>query len=328
MSVTTVLVPVLEPEVESLFEGGAGSDEARAAIVARASVLRPRVAWVDSVREDLHTLLFPLFELSGGRRPGLLQRLKSRFLPNPAVAPSTGYDPFVQLFGRSLPVGGSSSLEVAQALQQVMGMEDERFRSVLTSDLAALDPRVRDVLSNARLDATSLSEASSEIADAVHQQVREVGRALQSGTPDLRGALDAAIRLSAWSWPVWRLDGEMLPDLLTKLNTTVKPQRATGLFDPLVDERPELAELLETLPKRLAGFDSAGSFLPSDSVKILARSLKLYARKVAENVAASRESPVILMRQLRLLEEALLFCEAEGLALCEASGVEWHDRPR
>lgn len=324
MSVTTVLVPVLEPEIEGLFEGGAAREDAQNAIVARASVLRPRVSWVDSVREDLHALLFPLFEESSGKPPGLLQRLKSRFLPNPAIAPSTGYDPFVQLFGRSLPVGGSSPLEVAQVLQRVMGMEEERFRSALTSDLAALDPRTRDVLANARVDASS----PREIAEAVNQQVRDIDRALRSSTPAVREVLDAAVRLSAWSWPVWRFDGEMLPDLLAKLNTTVKPQRASGLFDPLVDERPELAELLETLPKMLAGFDGAGSFLPSGSVKILARSLKLYARKVAENVARTGESPVILMRNLRLLEEALLFCEAEGLALCEASGVEWHDRPR
>src|SRR4051794_8527879 len=58
VSVTTVLVPVLEPEAEALFAGGEDARRAALEAIRRALVLRARVARVDAIRDELHDLLF------------------------------------------------------------------------------------------------------------------------------------------------------------------------------------------------------------------------------------------------------------------------------
>lgn len=323
MSVTTVLVPVLEPEVEAFFDGGAEGDRALATALRRAAPLRARVARVDAVREALHEVLFPAFERSLPRPSPFAAWLRRTLGGGPVPAPrSTGYDPFVHLFGRSLPVTGAGAREVANRLGKLLPLEDESvFTAELAGDLRSLDPRAAELFL-----AEPAVAPPAELERRVRAQYARVRESLQAQPPEPEVALDAAVRISAWSWPVWRLDGEMLPGLVATLGATAEPGPAESLFAEAASHRPELAASLERLPKLLEGFSGPGTFLASQEVKLLARSLNLYASRIALNAATSGEAVPVLMRNVRLLEEALHFCEAQGLALSEAAGVEWHER--
>lgn len=310
-----MLVPVLEPEAEALLRG-----EAPPALLERARRLRDRVARVDAVREDLHAALFEHWTAAQARAPTLLDTLRRVLRRGAPARPAPGgYDPFVQLFGRSLPVAGDTGRDVAARLTALLGADDATFSAEIAADLASFDPKARPIFESAappgpppELDARLAAEGARARA------------ALEEGG-SLAPALDALVRPSAWSWPVWRLDGEMLPSLLKTLGVTVHAGRADALFAEALT--PEALEnRAGTLPRGLGDFRGAGAFLSSSDVKSLAGSLRLYRARIAENVRASGEAEALLQRHQRLLEEAVLFCEAHDLALCEAAGVEWHDR--
>jgi hypothetical protein len=318
VSVTTVLVPVLEPEAEGLFENGDA-----AGLRTRARRLRARVARVDAIREELHDLLFPRWKAANTARPPLPLRLIQALRKAKPAEASAGYDPFVHLFGRSLPVDGASPKAVVEALVKVLAQDDAVADETLAAHLTALDPRAGE-----RLRQQPRPAVDEALDPAIDRELAKIRTAMSAQPPALRAALDAVVRLSAWSFPVWRLDGEMLPDLLRAVGIGVTPGRARGLFETVADARPELVPLLDTLPARLPDFAGTGSFLTSGEVKVLAGALRLQRGVIARNAADSGENATLVMRHMRLLEEAVLFCEAEGLGLAEAAGVEWHDRER
>lgn len=320
MSVTTVLVPVLEPEAEALFEGGEAAARALAGLVDRARPLRARVARVDAMREELHDLLYPRWQ-GGHKRPGqAFSRILSAFRKVAPATASTGYDPFVQLFGRSLPVEAATPRQVAEALVQLVAADETTFEATLGAQLDTLDARAGE-----RYRREPRHPPPAKLEEAVAAEGALIAASLQAPST-LRPALDAVARLSAWSRPVWRLDGEMLPDLLRTLGIGVVAGRASGLFETAFEARPELAAVAGTLPVRLADFSTAGTWLSSGDVKLLAGALRLQRLSIAKNAAESGENAELAMRHARLLEEAALFCEAEGFGLLEAAGVEWHDR--
>lgn len=320
MSVTCILVPLLEPEAEALFEGGASAAQARETIARRAGQLRARVARVDEIREELHELLFSRWEGSRYRAPSRLALVWRYFQPKKPAKAVSDWDPFVHLWGRSLPVGGKTSHLTAQRLTQLLELDDAAFESALAEDLHAFDPRAAE-----RYLSEKAKPPPAGLDAAIGDQAAVAGRAVERPPESLREAVDAVARLSAWSWPVWRLDGEMLTPLLRTVGATVEATQASPLFEVLKDEHPDLEKHLTRLPRALGDFAGAGAFLSSLDVKSLARSLRLYHSRVAMNVAESGENELIAMAHVRLLEEALLFCESQGLALIEAAGVEWHD---
>lgn len=311
---------MLEPEAEGLLAGDAS---VRGALQARARTLRARVARVDAVREELHLALFHRWAAGQARAPTMLDTLRGmiRRKLNGGATPRPepgGYDPFVHLFGRSLPAAGRTGKEVAARIRTLLAADDATFTAGIAADLASVDPVARPLWEGA-----PVVEAPPELAGRIDSEADRVHASLAGES--LRPALDGLARLSAWSWPVWRLDGEMLPPLLRTLGLTVQAGRADALFAERLD--PETLEIkARTLPRGLGDFSGAGAFLSSTEVKSLAGSLRLYRARLAENLRASGEAEALLQRHLRLLEEAVLFCEAEDLALCEAAGVEWHDR--
>ena len=315
MSVTTVLVPVLEPEAEALFEG-----EPAPELASRARTLRPRVARVDAVRDELHELLFPRWAEARAKPPNAVRRLASLFRRDQSAPASEGYDPFVQLFGRSLPLDGPPRT-VVEALARALQADDDAFTEVVASHLRGLDARAEKLFRDA-----PTPPPPDELDAAIALETKAIATALAASPPELGAALDAVARLSAWSWPVWRLDGQMLPDLLRTLGIGVVSGRATALFEPLAETRPAITAALPSLPERLPDFARAGSFLTSAEVRLVAGALRLRRGLIAKNVADSGESAALVMRDARLLEEAVLFCEARSLALLEAAGVEWHER--
>lgn len=313
MSVTTVLVPVDEAEAEALLSGEADVQT----IVARTARLRARVARVDPVREPLHDLLFRTWDIARQGRPSLLARVRGLIQKPKSWSVPSGYDPFVHLWGRSLPVTGAHGGEVAEALQQVLAADDGAFTAKLGEHLASLDPQAASVWAEA-----PRTVAVEGVEAAVRGQAKEVASA--AAERRWTAALDALARLNAWSRPVWRLDGEMLPDVVSALGLRVMPGRATALFEGLgLDEAA-----IESLPKRLASFHGAGTYLSSGEVKMLAGSLRLSRGRVAKNAAESGGAPELALRHLRLVDEAVRYCEAEHLGLIEASGVEWHEHVR
>lgn len=321
MSATTVLVPLLEREGEALVEGGEARGVALDAIVARAGLLRPRVARVDAIREELHGLLFAQWP-EGRERPVpyLLKVLRSLRPPRPVVR-TFGYDPFVQLFGRSLPIEAPSPKAVAERLARLLTLDAAEFEAQLTADLRGLDPAA-----GALFSASTAPPPPEGLDASIRAQARTIEETLASPSPSLRTALKAVVRLSAWSQPVWRFDGEMLPDLLRTLGIELAASGARELFEGLVERRPGLEPLLKKLPARLEDFAGVGAFLTSTDVRVLAGALRLQRQRIAQNARDNSENMRLALRHLRLLEEAVFFCEAQGLALAEAAGVEWHDR--
>lgn len=318
MSATAVLVPILEPEAEALLDGDAHAiiSELRA----RAALLRRRIARVDTIREELHALLFSKWEKSLPKHPGMFAALSSLWKkPEPAQS-SKGYDPFVHLFGRSLPVAAPDSKLVADRLTKLLSLEEDAFVESLGAELALLDPKARTLWSETRpLDAPPALEG------AITEELTALERAMRSEPPKPAAALDAIVKLSAWSRPVWRFDGDMLPDLLRTLGIGVELSPAVELFEARADESPALEAALKTLPMSLGSFAGAGAWLSSSQVKLVGGALRLQRGRLATNAAQS-ENPTIVMRHVRLLEEAVFFCEENGFALSEAAGVEWHER--
>lgn len=318
MSATAVLVPVLEPEAEALVSGGDAAKEAVSDLVVRGERLRSRVAAVDAIREELHLLLFPRWQGPKEKPPGFFASLASYFQTRQPARRSQGYDPFVHLFGRSLPVAAPDSALVAKRLADLLALDDDAFLEALGKELALLDPAATGVWSQASLAPVPLREA-------IDRQTKALADAMSTEPPAFRTALDVVVRLSAWTQPVWRFDGEFLPDLLRTLGIGVEIERPIELFEALVDEHPGWAQALSKLPVALGSFDGAGAWLSSTQVKFVAGTLRLQRGRLADN-ASYVAHPALVMRHLRLLEEAIFFCEANGLALCEASGVEWHER--
>ena len=186
------------------------------------------------------------------------------------------------------------------------------FVTALAADLRTLDARAAE-----RYAAATPPPIPADLPAQLERQ-----RAAASIPTDLRAAYNAIVTLSAWSWPIWRLDGEMLPDLARTVGITVKPGRPFALFE----DHP--ASALESFPTKLGDFSSAATYWSSNEVKSVAGSLRLYRSTLAKNVVDNADDEITTMRNLRLLEEAVFFCEAESLGLAEAAGVEWHDRRR
>lgn len=322
MSATTILVPISEPEARTLLAGGTAGEAAVSAITERAATLRSRVAVVDAVREELHNLLFERWaDARAEKPPSLLARLTARWRPAEPPRLPTGYDPLVHLFGRSLPAGGADARGVAERIRSLVAMDNAAFREAIAADLGAFDPRAPAVFEQAFTRVTNPG-----VGSAMKNEALAVERALGREPPDAKGAYDAVVRLAAWSRPIWRLDGEMLGALMQAAALPIKPERAGVLFDEAGRERPALAAAVEKLPEGLPSFSGAGGYLSAAAVKLCAPSLRGGAGKAAQSAASSADDPPATLRNLRLLAEAILYCEAENLGLAEAAGVEWHDR--
>jgi hypothetical protein len=308
-----------EPEAELLVGPAPAATAAIAALTERAKTLRSQVAAVDAVREDLHGLLYARWEQGRQKRrlPPLLRALLRKVRPEEAPLLPAGYDPLVHLFGRSLPVAAPSPRAVADHLREVLVLRGDAYREALMADLRALDGNA----GSTRLPDT---RSPPELEAAIQSEWQRVVDALAEARAVV--AWDALVRLSAWSRPIWRLDGELLGQLLEELGLTVRPDRATVLFEELADERPELQSALELLPSKLLGFTGAGGYLSSTSVKLLAGSLRMSGARLLQNAGRNADDTEVTLRHLRLLSEAVFFCEEEGLGLAEATGVEWHDR--
>ncbi len=315
MGVTTVLVPVDESEAEGLLAGG-GSD----GLVERTARLRRRVARVDAVREKLHALLFPLWR--GGERPVWSVRRWVASLRSPgAAAASTGWDPFVQLFGRSLPVAGSDGRAVAAALVELVDLaSDDDFAAQLGEMLSSFDPKAGVVWREAPAFA---EDARCEERIAI--QRAQISAAMSAGDP--ARALRPLARLSAWSQPVWRFDGHQLGELLALAGIGIVPEPPSALLEELPGRESAASATTATspMPARLGAFAGTGGYLTSGAVQLLAGALRLGRSSIAKQVGASGEPPAVAMRHLRLLEEAVLFCETRGLGLWETAGLEWHE---
>lgn len=323
MSATAILVPVLESEAKALIAPGGPSTDAQRHLLERAQTLRERVARVDAVREELHDLFFGKWKGLSERSPGFFASLGSYFRTRQPAAPSKGYDPFIHLFGRSLPIAAPDSAGVAQRLSKLLAVDDADFDESLGSELALLDPGARALWNSAPVNAAANVRV---VPDAIATELAALTDALTGSSQNFAQALNIIVRLSAWSQPVWRFDGEMLPGLVRTLDLNIEWENASELFADTVAPTPQRDRALSRLPKSLDSFDGAGAWLSSTQVKFVANALRIQRRKLADN-ASYAQTPVLVMRHLRLLEEAVFFCEANGLALSEAAGVEWHDRP-
>lgn len=318
MSVTTLLVPVDEAEAEALLEQGAQA-ELLPSIIERAGVLRARVERVDAVREELHAALFDRWEGAHAKpKSAFVQVLEALRKKRKPAEPSTGYDPFVHLFGRSLPLDAPAAQALAESLANALKVDETAFAEAVAESLKRLDPKA---------EAIWRGTPSTQVPEGVGEAIRaEAARAkLSDPTESLRPALNAIARLSAWSRPVWRLDGELLSDLVETLGVEVPLGSAKGLFEVAAETRAWMQGPMEALPTSLPDFHGAGGAWSSAEVKLLAGALRLRRGRIAENVAGT-ESPMLTMRHARLLEEAAAYCAAEGFALVEAAGIEWHDR--
>jgi hypothetical protein len=297
VSATTVLVPLSESEAEQLLGPEPDAGTAIGALIDRARTLRSQVAVVDAVREELHDLLYARWE--EGRRksplPPLLRALLRKVRPEEPPSLPTGYDPFVHLFGRSLPVGGPNPRAVADRLREVLALRGDAFLTALATDLRSLDPRAADV-------PLAGKEPPADLEEAIQSEWQKETTALAQG--------------------------ELLGPLLDTLGLTVRPDRATVLFEELAEARRELQPALEQLPNKLPGFAGAGGYLSSTGVKLLAGSLRMSGTRLLQNAGRNADDAEATLRHLRLLSEAVFYCEEEELGLAEGSGVEWHDRLR
>lgn len=321
MSATTVLVPLSEPEGEALLAGGDARREVLDEIRSRALLLRARVARIDAIREDLHALLFPKWEAAARGPSSFFSTIAGLLRPKQPPRAARGYDPFVHLFGRSLPVTGADPRAESKRLSELERLAGPAYDTALATDLRSLDPRAAELFL-----ATSEPAPAADLDTVIAREVSLLDTALAATPPDPRQALDAVVRLSAWSRPVWRFDGEMLPSLIQSLGIGVDAGSAAPLFEELAADRPEVAPTLVSLPKALPDFAGPGSFLTSTDVRMLAGALRLQRAVVLHNALSSGEAREIVLRHARLLEEAVFYCEEGSLALAEASGVEWHDR--
>jgi hypothetical protein len=309
VSVTTVLVPVSTAEVDALERG-----DAVPALTERARLLRGRVAQVDAVREDLHSQLYDAWEQAqeaAAPRGGLLAAIGRKIKP-PIVEHRlpVGYDPYVQLFGRSLPLADDSPVTIAERIPKVLALDGTAFTASMIEELGRLG--ATDV-------AIPAASAPADLEAAIEAQQRQLHAALAARA--LRSAWDALLRLCAWSQPIWRLDGELLMPLLIASAVATKPEPATALFPNL-----SAAQVSETLPGAIPSFSGGGGYFTPAAVKELAAALRFQSRIVQAARKAADDSDIAL-RNLRLLSEAAFYCEREGLGLAEAAGVEWHDRP-
>lgn len=316
MSVTAVLVPFAENEAEALL--AANREEALRPLLARARTLRPRLARLDGVREELHAALFHKWNHEAGRAPSpLVQVWRLVTKARGEVREFAGYDPFVHLFGRSLPATGATSRDVAAAIARLCEADDAAFETALAADLRGLDPKAAGLFLEARTPAVEgLDEAFGAEA-----------RRLEAGLSgeDYKAAFDALVRLQAWSRPVWRLDGAMLEGLLGDVGVQVEAGSGADFFQEALDPPPSEAALAR-LPRGLETFSGPGAYFPAARVKVLAGALRLQRARIRANATQSDERTAIVLRHVRLVEEAALYCEAHDLGLCEAAGVEWHDR--
>jgi hypothetical protein len=229
---------------------------------------------------------------------------------------STGYDPFVHIFGRSLPVNGATSKDVTERLTKVLAMDAAALSAAIAEDLRSLDVRAPALFESAT--APTLTDLRPRLEALVEAA---------SNVANVRSAYNAIVTLAAWSQPVWRLDGELLRDLVRTVGITVLPARPDALFAELKEQQPGVEAQLKSLPTVIEGFvASAGSYWSSLDVKSVAGSLRLHRSTLAKNAVENAEDEIMTLRNLRLLEEAVFYCEAENLGLAEAAGVEWHDR--
>jgi hypothetical protein len=235
---------------------------------------------------------------------------------------SAGYDPDVQLFGRSLPAAGATPAEAARRVSDLLAMDDGAFALAMGEDLATFDPAARDLWRN------SVHDKPLELEPAFRSEVASAGSALTAEPPQLRAAWDAVVRLSAWVWPVWRIDGEMVNELLDTVGLTVKAEAPRPLFESFGTGRTSVAAALASLPGKLPSFSSAGACWTASSLKLLAGSLRLQSGRILQNVSRNADDPVATLRNIRLLSEAVFYCERAELGLAEAAGVEWHERRR
>lgn len=312
MSATTVLVPVSEDEVRRLLTG-----QRVEALGPRARLLRSRVAQVDAVREDVHSALYEGWENEQAAalpRPGLLAALGRRIKPPPVDGRlPTGYDPYIHIFGRSLPVAADAPVAVAERLAKLLAMDDAAFATAINDDLRQLGAGAFTVSAQAK---------PVEVEASLLQQLGALATALQAQPPQVRAAWDAVLRISAWSRPVWRLDGDLLSPFLTLLAVGTKPEPATELFKA---SGLDLAGA-QALPAAIPSFSGGGGYFSVVAVKALAAALRFQSRLV-QTAQKTSDDPEVALRNLRLLSEAAFYCEREGLGLAEAAGVEWHDRP-
>jgi len=309
VSVTCVLVPVPHAEAEALVVGDSSAWER---LTARASTFRPRVARVDAIREELHTLLFPRWQ--GARPPSVVDRLRAFFRqrPEPTID-FAAYDPYVHLFGRSLPLRARSASSHAERLAAAVAANEDAFASALAADLASLDPRAAELF--ARTPVPTI-----DVIPRIDRLRRRVA-ACVSGSESLKPAWDAVVRALAISGPVWRFDGEQLGDLLHTLGVGTEIGDASSLLRDAGLPETRLTDL----PKALGDFVGAGGFLSAGLAMTLGASLKLNRRRILANVRADGDAEAITLRHARLLEEALATCTHAGAGLAEAAGVEWHD---
>ena len=317
MSVTTLLIPVDEPEAEAVLAGGPGGADTIEAIARRARHWQACIACVDTVREDLHALLFHRWADSRGPREGLFARLLRPFRATPTARPSTGYDPYVQLFGRPLPVTVEPPREVAQVLRRLQTLELGPSLALLAEQLDKLDLRA-----GALLRQTTPTDDGGRLTAGLEREQHRIVTTL-AATGDLQPALVAIARMMAWSRPIWRLDGESLSGLLGTVGLPMGETTAQALFDELAVDRPEIDSRRAQLPTQLSDHAGTGAYLSSADVKGLAGALRLQRLTLARNAARGHDHPQLIMRHLRLLEEAICFAEASDSGLIEAAGIEW-----
>ncbi|MFM2151959.1 MAG: hypothetical protein RL199_394 [Pseudomonadota bacterium] len=310
MGVTTVLVPVDEAEVEAWLEGGPVEEA-----VSRTARLRRRVARVDAVREELHALLFPHWAGAARPRWSVGRWVAALRRPGSASA-STGWDPFVHLFGRSLPVTGADARAVAATLAGLVDLDDDDACALrLEASLSAVDARAGAVWRSA----PAFREVEG-VARRIECQRKKLACAVSA--EDLAATLPPLARLVAWSRPVWRFDGHALGELLAIAGIGVPPEAPSALLE----ERFGIdAVASAALPSGLGDFTGTGGYLTGSGVKLLAGALRLGRMAIAKRIGASGEPAAIAMRHLRLLEEAVVFCEAKGYGLWETAGLEWHE---
>ena len=315
MSVTTVLIPVPEQVAETLVAGGPLTTAATASLIEEATPLRRLVATVDAVREELHACLY--HHWAAGRPPSAawLRAVVGLFRRRHPILDTQGYDPFVHLFGRSLPIDGPSPRHVAESLRALLSEPPERGLATLADMIGQLDRRAAAVLRQqcVALPSATLSGQLSRLASAV-----AVDADVESS---LNRSIEQLARLLSLTQPLWRLDGHTLPSILSAVGIEEQPGSPAPLYEELSLEQPALAPCMAALDSDLITHEGTGAFLSSSDVTRCLGAIRLRRATVMAN-AARAATPLITLRHLRLLEEALCYCELTGKGLLETSGLE------
>jgi len=315
MSVTTVLIPVPEQIAEALVAGGPQAATAASSLIAEAIPLRRLVSSVDAIREELHACLFPRWK--AGRPPAAawLKAVISLFRRQRPLLDADGYDPFVHLFGRSLPIDGPTPRDVATALRSLLADPPERGLATIAATIERLDRRAAEILRQ-----QELVQGSARLEEQLKAMAQEVAVAEDSHSALQRSVGRLALLLSL-TQPLWRLDGQSLPALLSAVGMEEPPGSPAPLYEELAAARPVLGPLLTELLPTLVAHEGTGAFLSSSDVTRCLGAIRLRRTTVMTN-AADAAAPLIVLRHLRLLEEALSYCELTGMGLLEAAGVE------